>query len=301
MVAVIQVSVIAILIAVGYFLAKTKIFTAETGEQLSFLLVNFVTPALILDSFQIDYSPEKIHSLVLTALLGFLSYAVLIVFSFLYCGKKPQAKVERLSLLFSNVGFMGLPLVGGMYGDEGVFYGSIMVIIFNVVFWTYGITVIQGEFSRKNLKKLLLSPTLLAVIVGLCMFLFRLHLPEPLRSVAKHLANLNTPLAMIVAGISISQSNILAALKNKKLYQLLTGKLILAPLLIAAVFLLLPINPLIKKILVLQVACPTGASVSITLLQQHMDNRTATEYFAMTTLISMVTIPIIHTICGFLF
>ena len=301
MIAVIQVSIIAILIAIGYFLAKKEIFTPKTGQQLSYLLINFVTPMLILDSFQIDYTPEKLHSLLFAFFLAFLSYAVMIAFSFLYCGKKPEALVDRLSLMFPNVGFMGLPLIAGMYGDTGVFYASIMVITFNVMFWTYGITVIQGSFSAKNLKKILFSPTILAVVLGLIFFLFQFRLPEPLCSVSKHLANLNTPLAMIVAGICISQSNLLSLFKNRKLYKLLVGKLLLAPLLVAAVYLLLPGDPMVKEILVVQVGCPTAALVGITLLQQNMDNRTATEYFAMTTLVSMVTIPIIHAICGFLF
>lgn len=301
MIAVIQVSVIAILIAIGYSLAKKEIFTPKTGQQLSYLLINFVTPVLILNSFQIDYTPEKLHSLLSAFFLAFFSYAVVIAFSFLYCGRKPSAKVDRLSLIFPNVGFMGLPLIAGMYGDTGVFYASIMVITFNVMFWTYGITVIQGSFSQKNLKKILLSPTILAVLLGLCLFLFQIRLPEPLSSVADHLSSLNTPLAMMVAGISISQSDLLSVFKNRKLYKLLVGKLLAAPLLVAAVYLLLPGDPMVKEILVIQVGCPTAALIGITLLQQEMDNRTATEYFTMTTLVSMLTIPLIKLLCGWIF
>ena len=120
MVAVMQVLVISILISIGYFLAKKKIFTQTTGKELSYLLVNFVTPMLIFNSFQIDYTPQKLSEMLIAFALGFLSYAIVILFSFLYCGKGSGNKIERLSIIFSNAGFMGIPLVAGMYGEEGV-------------------------------------------------------------------------------------------------------------------------------------------------------------------------------------
>ena len=301
MVTVIQVSVIAILIAVGYFLAKKQIFTPVTGKELSWLLINIVTPALILNSFQLEYTPEKLGSLLTTFFLGFLSYAVVIAFSFLYCGRGEEHKVERLSIIFSNAGFMGIPLIEGIFGTEGVFYAAIFGAIFNIVFWTYGIAAVRGQFSLKSLKTILLSPTILAVAVGLVLFVEQIRLPEPIASVTRHLSNLNTPLAMMIAGISIAQSDLGAVFRKLRLYKILAGKLFLAPMLVAAVFLLLPGSGFIKEIIVLQTACPVAAIIGISILQQGGDNRSATEYFTLTTLSSMVTLPLIKLFCGWLF
>ena len=298
MTAVIQVCVIALLISVGFFLAKKKIFTRKTGQSLSYLLVNFVTPALILQSFQLDYTPDKLHGLLTAALLVLISYVVVIAFSFLLFGKTKEHRIERLAVTFSNVGFMGLPLVSGIYGAEGVFYASIAVIGFNVVFWTFGITVLRGKLSRENVKKILLSPTLIAVAAGLILFLFRIRLPDPFASVVHHLANLNTPIAMIVAGISISESHPSSALKNVQLYKVLAGKLLLVPLLLAGVFAMIPAPRLIKQVLVLQQACPPAVLISTVLLQCGKDDRKATEYFVITTIVSMVTIPLVHFLSG---
>lgn len=301
MVAVTQVLIISILISVGYFLTRKQIFTEKTGKELSYLLVNFVTPMLIINSFQIDYTPEKMNSMLTAFALGFLSYAVVIAFSFLYCGKKSESKIERLSIIFSNAGFMGIPLVAGIYGEEGVFYASVMVIILNIVFWTYGITAVRGSFSADNIKKIVFSPCLISVVIGIVFFMTNLKMPEPFASVATHLANLNTPLAMIVSGISIAQSDIPAMLKKAKLYKIMAGKLLIAPMLTALAFMLIPAPVLIKKIIVLQVACPTAAIVGIAVLQNGEDNRTATEYFSMTTLVSMATIPVIDLFCRLIF
>lgn len=301
MVAVTQVLIISILISVGYFLTRKQIFTEKTGKELSYLLVNFVTPMLIINSFQIDYTPEKMNSMLTAFALGFLSYAVVIAFSFLYCGKKSESKIERLSIIFSNAGFMGIPLVAGIYGEEGVFYASVMVIILNIVFWTYGITAVRGSFSADNIKKIVFSPCLISVVIGIVFFMTNLKMPEPFASVATHLANLNTPLAMIVSGISIAQSDIPAMLKKAKLYKIMAGKLLIAPMLTALAFMLIPAPVLIKKIIVLQVACPAAAIVGIAVLQNGEDNRTATEYFSMTTLVSMATIPVIDLFCRLIF
>lgn len=301
MVAVTQVLIISILISVGYFLTRKQIFTEKTGKELSYLLVNFVTPMLIINSFQIDYTPEKMNSMLTAFALGFLSYAVVIAFSFLYCGKKSESKIERLSIIFSNAGFMGIPLVAGIYGEEGVFYASVMVIILNIVFWTYGITAVRGSFSADNIKKIVFSPCLISVVIGIVFFMTNLKMPEPFASVATHLANLNTPLAMIVSGISIAQSDIPAMLKKAKLYKIMAGKLLIAPMLTAVAFMLIPAPVLIKKIIVLQVACPAAAIVGIAVLQNGEDNRTATEYFSMTTLVSMATIPVIDLFCRLIF
>lgn len=301
MVAAMQTLIIALLISVGFFLTKKNVLTEPTGKEMSTLLVNVVTPALILNSFQIEYTPEKQAGLLLTFALGFLSFAITIAFSFLFCGRGAQNKIERLSVTFSNAGFVGIPLVAGLYGSEGVFYASIFVITFNIVFWTYGISVLRGHFSKESLKKILLSPTILAVAAGLLLFTFHLRLPEPFSSVAMHLANLNTPLAMIVAGISIAQSDLLSILKNKQLYKTLVGKLIFAPILIALIFSMLPVSEMIRQIVILQVACPTAAFISIAALQCGLDNKTATEYFALTTPISIVTLPLIKLFCDFLF
>lgn len=301
MVAVMQVLVISILISIGYFLAKKKIFTQTTGKELSYLLVNFVTPMLIFNSFQIDYTPQKLSEMLTAFALGFLSYTIVILFSFLYCGKGSENKTERLSIIFSNAGFMGIPLVAGMYGEEGVFFASVMVIILNIVFWTYGISAVRGSFSKESIKKIVFSPCLIAVAAGLIFFLAKMRIPDPFASAAVHLANLNTPLAMIVSGISIAQSDIRAMFKKTKLYKVLFGKLLFAPILTALIFMLIPAPAIIKKIIVLQVACPTAAIIGITVLQYGGDNKTATEYFGLTTLVSMVTIPIINLFCNLVF
>ena len=301
MTTVIQVLIIAILILVGFFLAKKNVFTEKTGKELSYMLINFVTPALILNSFQIDYTPEKLSSLIITFVFGFLSYAIIILFSFLYCGKGEKEKIERLVITFSNAGFMGIPLIEGVFGSEGVFYASIMVIIFNIMFWSYGIAVVKGRFSKESFKQILFSPTIISVVIGIAMFIARIKLPEPFASVTSHLANMNTPVAMMVAGISISQSNIVAALKNRSLYKMLIGKLFLAPLIIALLFMPLPIDNMIKQVLVLQIACPSAAIIGISTLQYGGNSKLATEYFTVTTIFSMLSIPIVKALCDLIF
>ena len=301
MTAILQTLIIALLIAVGYILSKKQMLSVQTGKEMTDLLINVVTPALILDSFQIECTPEKRNGLLTIVLLAVVSYAVVIAFSYLYCGRGAQNRIERLSITFSNAGFMGIPLIAGLYGSEGVFYASIFVIMFNIMFWTYGISVLNGRFTKGSLRKVLVSPTMLAVGVGLLLFILHLRLPEPLLSVTKHLANLNTPLAMIIAGITMSQSNFSSVLKNKKLYKTMLGKLIFAPILTAIVFSFIPVPSMLREIVVIQIACPVAAMIGIVALQVGADNKSATEYFALTTPISILTLPVIKLFCEWIF
>ena len=301
MIAVQQVLVIAMLIAVGFFLGKKKRFTQETGKQLSWLLIHIVTPMVIFKSFQMEYSPQRVLQLLETVGLAFLSFLIVIVFSFFYWGKGKNRKVERIAVSFSNVGFMGLPLVAGIYGEEGVLFASVMVMVFNVVYFTYGITVIRGNFSLKELGKILCSPTILSVFVGILFFVLRIPVPEPIYSVVESLASLNTPLAMLVAGLSISRSNLKEVIQNPITYKMAVGKLFLAPLCTAAVFMLLPVAGLVREVIVLQVGCPTAALVGISLMECGQDNRRAVDYFAVTTLLSILTIPVVKLLCQSIF
>lgn len=137
--------------------------------------------------------------------------------------------------MYSNCGFIGIPLVQSILGNEGVLYLTAYMTVFNFFSWTHGIMIMTGTFSLKELKKGLLSPMIFASILGVMFFFGRIHIPYLLLDSMNYVAGMNTPLAMLIAGISVAQTDLLSMLRNRKLYLISASKLLLMPALLLVV------------------------------------------------------------------
>ena len=163
-----KVAVMLIMIVVGYYIAKKGVFTERGTSEINTLLLQIVTPCLIINSFitsEDDLQPMELLMAVGTSALAiFLSLGL----SYGFFRKEPpqRQKVLRFATIFSNAGFMGLPLVEGIVGDKGVIYGSFFIVVFNLICWTYGFRMMSGG-QRMSWKVLLLNPGIIGLIFGL--------------------------------------------------------------------------------------------------------------------------------------
>ena len=294
-----QVVIMAMLCAVGFAARKMKILDEDSTKKLSALVINFVLPTVILVSYQKEFDEKMLSGLLMSFLLSVISYIIAFVLvPLIVRGKyKDNISVERFSAIYSNCAFMGIPLIDGVYGADGVFYLTAYVTMFNILAWTHGVVLMKGgRFEFKSMVKSLLSPSLIATVVGLVLFLVNFTLPHLLLTFAGHLSNLNTPLAMIIAGSTIATVKFSGAIKKPKLYYICFIKLILLPALIMAVCLVMRTDTMIGGVNILATACPTAALCTMLALKYGRNAGYSSELFAATTILSMITLPVLPMI-----
>ncbi|HJB60461.1 MAG TPA: AEC family transporter [Candidatus Ruminococcus gallistercoris] len=291
---ILEVAVILILILVGYFTVKKGMFTKESLGSITSFLLYIVTPCLIVSSF-LSAESGKLDgwTLLLAAVLPALSIVISIALSYLFFRKEPSGRrrVLRFSMIFCNVGFMGVPLVEGIVGSEGVLYGSFFIAVFNIFCWTYGYVMMGG--GKVRLKALLLNPGVIGIVIGLPLYLLDVPVPALFVEPVELISALNTPLAMIVVGGYIAQVKLRAFVSDLAVYKMAVLRLVVAPLLyLALVWLLRPDETLLMST-VIQAATPVAANCVLFAVQYDSDAELASKSVAVSTALSVVTIPLL--------
>lgn len=291
---ILEVAVILILIVVGYFTVKKGMFTKESLGSITSFLLYIVTPCLIVSSF-LSAESGKLDgwTLLLAAVLPALSIVISIALSYLFFRKEPSGRrrVLRFSMIFCNVGFMGIPLVEGIVGSEGVLYGSFFIAVFNIFCWTYGYVMMGG--GKVRLKALLLNPGVIGLVIGLPLYLLDVPVPALFVEPVELISALNTPLAMIVVGGYIAQVKLRAFVSDLAVYKMAVLRLVVAPLLyLALVWLLRPDETLLMST-VIQAATPVAANCVLFAVQYDSDAELASKSVAVSTALSVVTIPLL--------
>lgn len=291
---ILEVAVILILIVIGYFTVKKGMFTKESLGSITSFLLYIVTPCLIVSSF-LSAESGKLDgwTLLLAAVLPALSIVISIALSYLFFRREPSGRrrVLRFSMIFCNVGFMGIPLVEGIVGSEGVLYGSFFIAVFNIFCWTYGYVMMGG--GKVRLKALLLNPGVIGIVIGLPLYLLDVPVSALFVEPVELISALNTPLAMIVVGGYIAQVKLRAFVSDLAVYKMAVLRLVVAPLLyLALVWLLRPDETLLMST-VIQAATPVAANCVLFAVQYDSDAELASKSVAVSTALSVVTIPLL--------
>lgn len=289
-----QTVIMLMLIAVGVLCSKTKLISENTNRDLSKLVLQVVNPVLIFMSYQTDYRPELARDLLLTFALSAASFAVMILLSYVLVRRKDgrDTEIERFSAVYSNCGFMGIPLVSALFGMEGVFYLTAYITMFNVLAWTHGIILISGQRSMKEVVKVFYSPTMISIVLGLAAFFLRIRLPDiPLQAMG-YIEQLNTPLAMIVSGVSIANTDVPKLLKNIRVYYICLLRLVLLPAAAVLGLAFLPVNEKVLITVIVAASAPPAAMCTLQSLRFGRNSLYASEIFAAGTILSAATLPL---------
>lgn len=289
----------AILAIIGMFSFKVKLLDRKMIDGLSELILTLFTPVLLFMSFQKEVTGQLITGLLFSAGLSILSFLVVYCISKVIIQKqaKDDAVVEHISLIYSNSGFVGIALAQGILGLEGVLYMTVYVAISNVLIWTHGVIVMSGNWEKKSIKKILYSPTIIAILLGVLCFSLRIKVPAILRDPMEMIANINIPMVMMVAGANIAQSNVKRGFRRLRLYYITLIKLLIAPFILLLIFKLIPVAHMIKVTIILATACPSGLTGTLFALRYNKNGIYASEIFAMTTILSALTIPFLIGFC----
>ena len=294
-----QVVIMFLLIGVGFICFKIRMINEETAAQLSEILLMIVTPAVIIKAFQIEFKPELAQGLLLSLILAVISHIVGIIISVIMVKKQPTGKeysVERFATVYGNSSFMGIPLIAAVLPGNGVFFASAFIAVFNLFIWTHGVTLMTGKLTAKDLLKVIKSPPIIGVLSGLFFFLFSIELPNVIGSAVGFIADLNTPLAMIVTGIYIAKSNLLSAFVDLKIYKVALARLIIIPVIIVGMYVFIRVTPERETVLIanlLASCCPTAATTLLIATKFRAGPEHASKIIAATTIFSVATIPII--------
>lgn len=299
-----KVAVMLILISVGFVVTKIGWFTEKGAAETTTLLLKIVTPCLIINSLIGAGGDLEPSELLLSAVLSAFSMAISIALSYLMFRKEPpeRKKVLRFSMIFSNAGFMGLPLVQAIVGDRGVVYGSFYIVVFNVICWTYGYAMMGG--GKLNLKTALLNPGVIGLVVGLPIYFLGVSLPSVITEPIGFLSGLNTPLAMLVIGSFVARVDLKSFLTDLSVYKMAFLRLVLCPGLYFLALLLIRPEPELFVSSVIQASAPVAANTVLFAVEYHQDSALASKSVAATTVLSIISIPIFTVLaqlaCGLL-
>ena len=290
-----QVAVLFILIAVGFICSKKSIFDEHTIKHMTHFILYFVTPTVVINSFNREYDPLLVKKLLISTVCAVVAHLICILLSYLLIHDKEQAKraVLRYGIIFSNCGYMALPLQNALLGTEGIFLGTAYIAVFNLLTWTFGLVLMSGKTSEISIKKVLINPGIIGIIIGLIIFLTPFKLPVIISSPVQHLANLNTPLPMMVIGFYLAEITTFSVLKDWKLILGIIVRLIICPLAVLGFMLLCGIRDNILPAMVIAASAPSAANTTMFAAKYEKDTGTAVTMVAMGTLFSIITMPLV--------
>lgn len=289
-----QVVIMLIITFVGVFSYKKDILTKEAGKKLSGFVLNIVVPCFIFMSYQTDYSYDMLIGMGMALILSVATHIIFILVSMIIIRKKPNSEyiIERFSLIYTNCGFMGIPLIEGVFGTEGVLYATTYLTVFNLFVWTHGLLMMKNEFSIKGFLNVLKSPSIIAICIGLICYLAKIRIPEIFAKPLNYIGSMNTPLAMVTAGITIAQTNIKSIIKNVNILKISLLRLFVFPVVAIVILSFLPVPDEVFMSSMLAAACPTAAIGTLFAVQYDKNAVYASEIFSVTTILSAISMPL---------
>ncbi len=299
-----QVLVLFLLIVIGYAARKFKTIDDGAVSHFTAFVLNLSLPALILASLQRPFSRELLGEAGTVLALAFGVYAVSFAFAAVYPALiRPARKargVHRYAVIFSNVGFMGFPVVEAVLGKEALFYLAIFNIPFNLLAFSIGAWLIarDGERPVSLSWRTFVNPSVVAVAIGFFCFLFSVRYPEPLLRVLKMTGDITSPLSMIVIGAILARMDPRNVLGRWRNYVTTAVRLLLLPALSFVAMRALGLTGALRVLPTLVVAMPIAANTTILADVYGGDTENASSLVFLSTLACVVTIPVVVAIVG---
>ena len=289
-----QVGILFALMGVGVVCRLTKLVDAKGIKGIVNLLILIVTPCLIVNCFQRPFDPAMLQGLGVSFLVAIGAHvaAIVLALTFVRHAAEDSRRVLQLATVFSNAGFMGVPLEQAILGDVGVFYGVTSVVVFNLFIWSWGLAWMKKGQAGPG-RAMFVNPGTIGIAFGLGLFLTSCQLPEIVHTPVKMMSDLNTPLAMVVIGFYLGGMRLGAVLKSPPAYVSLVLRLAVVPLLVMAA--LCPFRHSLDRTMmlasVIPAAAPVGAMVTMFASKFERDADMSVGMVCGSTLLSILTMP----------
>ncbi|MEA4890228.1 MAG: AEC family transporter [Clostridiaceae bacterium] len=296
-----QVLILFLLIGIGYLTSKMRLINEVGTQQMTNLLLIIVTPCIIISSFQMPFNTSLLWGILISSASALATHALGAVIAKLIFRRYPDArrKVFEFAVVFSNCGFMCIPLLNAVLGQQGVFYGSFYIAVFNIAQWTYGIILMADNRREISIRRALINPGTIALLVALPLFLAGISLPPILSTVIDSLAALNTPLAMIIIGSQMAAANLRSLFRDRQVFLAVAFRLLVIPGLMMIPLSLIPMSREVALACLIPAAAPTAAVTALFATRYRQDAGLASQIIALSTLASIISIPLLIMVFDF--
>lgn len=286
-----QVVAMFLMMVIGAVLYRGQLVDNAGSKQLSNVALYVATPAVILQSLATTFDAAKMVAGAACMALSFIFTLVSAGVARLYFRDRQRA--AQLGITISNMGFMGIPLVQSVLGEEYVFYISACMAGQVPLIWSYGIWLISQDTSKISLKKIATNPSIVAVVVGIVLFCCSIDLTGVIKVTAQDMGNLNTGLAMLVMGIYLAQTDLRSLVRDRNLYAACALRLLAVPAIVIAVMVLLPLDPIVKLVVVIALSTPCGTVSAMFPQMFGGDYRFGAGLVSVSTPLSLVLMPLV--------
>ena len=293
-----QVSILYIMIAIGFVCDKAKLFTEKAARMLVDFLLYIVVPCMLVRSFtKIELTRHNLLMFLLSLLLAFTTHFIAIALNLPFFRKKnDENPIYKYASIYGNVGFMALPLASEILGNEGVFYCANGVIAFNIITFIHGVKIMNRDGFKFNLKNLVLNPGIISVIIGLPLFLLQVRLPVLIEQPMSYLAELNTPLAMLIFGTYLANTDLKTMFTDKKIYLAAFLKLLAMPLLCIGIYHICGVSGTLLVACAITACVPSANNTFMFASKYGRDTGLASKTVALVSLFSIITMPVVIAI-----
>ena len=295
--------VLFLIMLVGFIAYKKDYINDNASKKLSSIVVNIANPALILSSIlSMDHTVTG-KDLMTTVVIAAALFAGLLLISIfipaLFRVDRQSYGAYRVMTVFSNIGFMGFPIISSVFGSSALLYATLFLIPYNVLIYTYGIHTMkankEGEKEKLNLGQIF-NIGVIACVLAIILFACQVKLPDFLASGITMLSNLTAPLSMMVIGASMAVIDFKNLLSDYKLLLFSLFKLLLLPILGTLLVKQFVSNEVICGVTMVMLATPVGSMTAMLAQEYDGDYELASKGVMLTTLLSVVTIPIVSAI-----
>ncbi|MDO5382142.1 MAG: AEC family transporter [Eubacteriales bacterium] len=299
-----QMIILFIVMMVGLIANKIDIISGDATRKFSKLVVNVTNPCFVLSSVLGDTDAINGKDLLTIACISITMFTVLIILAVfipkLLRVPKESRGVYKAMMVFNNLGFMGAPIVAGMYGSEAVLFVAMFVLPFNVLVYTYGVLVIKGKSEDGNKLSILsiINPGVVSSVLAIVIYLTHIQLPTIFSTGIQMIGNITAPLSMMVIGASFATMNFKKIFTNVRLLTFCLIKLIIIPVVGICIVRIFVNNPQLLGIFLIMIATPVGSMVPMLATTYGADSELSSIGVAVTTILSVATLPLLFLMLG---
>lgn len=298
-----QMGILFVYMMIGYVACKKEYFDQEFGKKLSWLVVNVANPMLAISAVVNNEEQIAKKDFYVTVLLAICFYAFFLILAQilprLIGVQNSDIGVYKMMTTFNNIGFMGFPVIAAAYGNGALIYAVPFSIMFNILCYTWGIQTLCGGGEKGNWKRIINIGTI-SGIISIVLFFMQIPVPKMICSLSAGLSNLTGPLSMLVIGISIAAMELKDLFTDVKLLKFALIKLLAVPVAVMLLVCQVIDNQLICEVFLVMMATPAASMCAMLSQQYGGDYELAAKGVALTTILSVITMPIVSEIVYFM-
>ncbi len=295
---------IFLMIAFGYVVKKLGLLSDTLEKGLTKLLLTAILPLSVISSGNVELTPELTDGIIVTAMLTAGYYIAALIVLSLISKPLPLGKTDKKMMvimgMFANTAFIGFPIAGAMFGEEGVLYCAVYNLGYQLLFFTWGISSIAGE-GKFELKTLIKTPVTIACFLTLILVFSPIKLPNFLQETFSDIGSMTTPISLMIIGCSFTKIKLLELLKDKWSYLVAAVRLAIFPAIMLVIVLWLNLPAIPAATCVLLTALPCGSLGALYAERYNCSSEFATRAVIQTTFLMVATLPVLLIILEELF